>query len=147
MLSLVNNQLDEMASRLGIEAINLVWGPEPGKQIPTICARMGKRRYQNLSSSEQWRVRLAVQLLIAKRDGSNIVLLDDCEILVRERREPLIMMLKDCGINVVATMSISDGANNAPDLARAGLGQTYWVEGGKILPLDEAKQLAVPAVA
>lgn len=147
MLSLVNSQLDEMASRVGIEAINLVWGPEPGKQIPTICARMGARLYKNLSSSEQWRVRLVIQLLIAKRDGSNIILLDDCEILVRQRRDALVMLLKDCGINVLAAMSISDGARNAPDLEAAGYGQTYWVEGGKVLPLSEAKQTAVQKAA
>lgn len=147
LLHLLNGELEEMGNVIGLEGVNIVWGPEPGKKIPTICALMGNRLYQNLARSEQWRVRLLVQLLIAKRDGSTMVLLDDCEILTRQRRAPLIKLLTSTGINVVAAMSISDGVNNAPDLAGASLGQTYWVEGGKILPLADAKAAVMQTAA
>lgn len=119
MLHLVNGQLEDMAATIGMENVRLVWEPDPGKHKKTICARMGDRLYQNLSSSQQWRVRLLIQILIAKRDGSTMLLLDDCEILVRQRRLPLTMLLKQSGINVVAAMSISDGAENAPDFEAA----------------------------
>ena len=147
MLHLVNSELATLSERLGMGPVSLVWGPEPGKQIPTVTARLDNRLFQNCCRSERWRMSLIVQILIAKRDGSNMVIVDDCDILVRERRTPLIRLLQDTGINVVAAMSISDGPGNAPDLEAAGLGRSYWIEGGKVAPLTEAKQAALSEAA
>jgi hypothetical protein len=90
----------------------------------------GSRPYFLLSASEQYRVRAVLQLAIAALDGSPVVILDGADMLDQEGREGLFGMLaeqQDRGFLVGMTM---DEATQAPNLKEAGMGTTYWVDGG-----------------
>jgi len=101
----------------------------------------GGRRYFLLSASEQYRVRAVLQVAMAKKDGSQVVILDGADILDADGRDGLFSMLSgidDLGILVAMTLSPGDPA---PNLAELEMGCTYMVEGGI------ARALAVPEVA
>ena len=146
VMHLVNNRLADLSEVMGMAPVSFVWGKVPGKNTPTIHAELGGRPLYMLSRSEQWRVGALVQAVIATSDGSTMMLLDDAEIVVAENRELLIRLAHHLALQVVVAMSLAKPAL-AADLEAAGLGRTYWIEGGKVAPLTEAKQAALSEAA
>jgi hypothetical protein len=96
----------------------------------------GGRPYPLLSASEQYRVRITLQVALAKLDGSDLVVIDAADILDRAGRNGLIKLLSATGIPAIVCMTVADAARTPPpDLAAARLGHTYWIDAGIARPL------------
>lgn len=75
-----------------------------------------------------------------------MMVLDDAEVVVGENRNLLLALAEHLELRVVMAMSLAN-PGLAVDFEEYGLGRTYWVEGGKGMPLAEAKQAAMQAAA
>lgn len=113
----------------------------------------GGRPYAQLAglgpqlSSDQFRVRAVLQVALAQRAGDEMVIIDAADVLDREGREGLIGMLATAEMHALVCMTFS-APGIVPDLERAGLGRSYWVEDGLCRPLGEAlTAAAMPAAA
>jgi energy-coupling factor transporter ATP-binding protein EcfA2 len=108
------------------------WRPvEIGKDLlPTY----GGRPYPLISASEQYRVRVALQVALARLEGSDLVVIDAADILDRAGRNGLIKMLCAAGIPAIVCMTVG-GKTPPPDFAAAGLGCTYRIDAGVAAPL------------
>lgn len=93
----------------------------------------GGRAFVLLSASAQWRVRLTLQLAIAGMDGSDAVVIDAADILDRRGRNGLFQAVASTKLRALILMTM-DEAKNVPPLDKAGLGRSYWIEGGKLAP-------------
>jgi hypothetical protein len=101
----------------------------------------GGRQYSLLSTSEQFRVRATLQVAIAQNDGSAMVIIDAADVLDGPGRGDLIEMLTKAQIPAVVCMTFSK-REQAPDLAAARRGRSYWIEGGVAAPLSMQAQAA-----
>lgn len=89
----------------------------------------GTRPVWAASASGQWRARVIVQIAMAISDGSAAVVIDEADILDARGRNSLFSVLKETGISALCCMTINK-PDLVPDLQRAGMGASYWVEGG-----------------
>jgi hypothetical protein len=96
----------------------------------------GGRPYALLSTSEQYRVRAIIQLAMARLDGSQMVVLDAADVLDGTTRSGLFAMLEEAGLPAVVCLTLSR-PSQCPDLAEAGLGQSFWLSDGVARPLHE----------
>jgi hypothetical protein len=126
--------------------VRLVWTEELGKKTMTFCGYMGGTPYEGLSSSEQCPDRTNVQVAIASHDGSSLILLDDADILHMKNREALVALLDREKIKAVVAMTLNS-PDKTPDLQAAGLGRSYWVEGGQVIELADSRQAAMASAA
>lgn len=94
---------------------------------PDMSTTYGGRHYALLSASEQFRARTAQQLALAAFDGSDAVIIDAADILDRTGRNGLIRALKVAKVLALVCMTI-DSRDAVPDLAKAGIGASYWIE-------------------
>lgn len=95
----------------------------------------GGRRYFLLSGSEQYRVKAVMQIAVAMEDKSPLVIFDGADILDQDGRNGLFAMMGETeGLRYVVGMTVL-AKRNVPDLAKAGLGASYWVEEGIAAPL------------
>lgn len=112
---------------------------------------MERRPYIILSGSEQWRARVAIQLEIARHDGSAMAVIDGrigthegpgLEILAHEDdRSAFLMALIDVGVPAMVVLALRDaGPDRLPDLAAHGFGASYWIEGRKAVPVGVLRQ-------
>ncbi len=90
-----------------------------------------KRPNSTISGSAKFRRDLLIQLVCAKIDGSNVVVIDGADILDLKGLYGLSKAVKYIGIPalVCATM---DKREDMPDMSAIG-GGSYWIEGGEIL--------------
>lgn len=114
-----NQVLDDMAKLSGWR--RLVIGDDLG-------IRYGDRDYRLLSASEQFRARTLLQIAIAGRDGSEALVIDAADILDKSGRNGLFKILRQEPLPALVCMTINSAAD-VPDLAKAGVGRSYWVEG------------------
>lgn len=96
----------------------------------------GGRNYYLLSGSEQYRVRAIMQIIFAQADSNSVVILDGADILDNEGRNGLFSLLGRLDMIALVGMTI-DKLDKVPDLARAGMGRSYWVEGGGIQAIGQ----------
>lgn len=91
------------------------------------------RRYGLTSESEQWRCRVAMQVAMARLDGSELVIIDGADILDLPNRQGLFKATSKCGLKVLigATFSKPDGVPHLPP----SIGHSYWIENGETSPL------------
>jgi hypothetical protein len=108
------------------EALNIHYGPEP---------------FWNLSLSAQFRVRCTLQVAMAKRDGSDLVLIDAADILDYLGRGGLIRMLHAAGMPAIVTMTMGE-PDLAPPLEDKGMGRVYWLADGIATPVAKLKEAA-----
>lgn len=101
----------------------------------------GGRQYALLSTSEQFRVRATLQVAIAQNDGSAMVIIDAADVLDGPGRGDLVEMLHKAQIPAVVCMTFSK-REQAPDLAAARRGRSYWIESGVAAPLSMQAQAA-----
>jgi hypothetical protein len=94
----------------------------------------GRRPYGLLSSSEQYRVRATLAVAMAKLDGSELVILDGADILDAPSRGGLLTLLDTVKIPTLICMTLPR-REMLPDLAAAGMGHSYWINGGTVEPL------------
>lgn len=89
------------------------------------------------SESEMYRVRCVVRLAIASFEQAPLVIFDGADILDKAGRNGLIKAIKAAGIPAIIGMTILDRAD-LPDLAKAGMGESVWIEEGRIAAPVEA---------
>lgn len=89
------------------------------------------RPYVLLSASEQWRVRVTLQVAIAGMDGSDVVVIDAADILHRKARNGLFKMLVASKLRALVTMTMDD-PGDVPPLSKAGIGRSYWMQAGAL---------------
>jgi hypothetical protein len=106
-----------------------------------ITATYKGRPYLLLSESEQFRVRTVLQLAMARRDESSMVVIDRADLLVGSGREELFELLAHCGLPALVAMSLTR-PSLAPELAKWNLGGTWWISDGVAAPLAEAMKAA-----
>lgn len=101
--------------------------------------------FHRRSDSEQLRAKIAIQLAFARFDGSELVVIDELELLdERDGGLPgLIYVLDECGIPaVVACMANSEKhAKAISETSEDGYsyGKRYWAENGQIRLLDQVE--------
>lgn len=83
--------------------------------------------YALLSASEQFRCRVTLQVAMAEIDDSRALVIDAADILDRSGRNGLFKLARASGIPALITMTMNH-AEDVPDLAKAGLGQSYWID-------------------
>jgi hypothetical protein len=85
--------------------------------------------YHWISTSEQFRVNVLIQVAIAKRLKDRWIILDNAEVLHYKHRSELFQFLHKSGVKaIVALMAKEPSA--VPDLLALGAGCTTWVENG-----------------
>lgn len=89
-------------------------------------AALGSTDYELLSASEQFRVRTVLQLAIAKKEGSGLVVVDGADILDGPSRSSLLNAVIANEIPALICMTVND-AGAIPNLKDMGLGASYWV--------------------
>ncbi len=89
----------------------------------------GGRLVSLCSAGEQYRARITLQLAVAKREKAQLVVIDGADILDKAGRNGLFGALKAQSIMAVIGMTLLK-KDDMPDLARAGLGESVWIEGG-----------------
>jgi hypothetical protein len=99
------------------------------------------RPYGLCSTSEQYRVRAALQVAMARLDRSAMVVLDAADVLDGPTRGGLFRLLDNAQLPALVCMTLSR-REQMPDLAAAGLGASYWIEGGLAQPIGEPAEAA-----
>lgn len=94
-----------------------------------------ERDYELLSKSEKFRVNVALQVCLSKIDGSELIIIDEADVLDKNGRNGLFasLSLLSNEIEFIVCMTITA----PPDLEASGMGLTYWVQSGKIVPLKD----------
>jgi hypothetical protein len=100
-----------------------------------LSVTLGDRPYILLSESEKYRARTALQVALADLDGSDAVIVDAADILDRAGRNGLFKMLKASGLRALVCMTMNV-PTDVPDLAKAGLGASYWLGDSILAPLS-----------
>jgi len=102
---------------------------------PNMTVAYGGRPYPLLSSSEQYRVRIILQLAMAALDGSEMVVIDAADILDAQTRAGLFDLLYSTDIPALVLLTLSR-RDQLPNLALLeGGGQSYWLANGIATPL------------
>ena len=101
---------------------------------PDMALTYGGRPYALLSTSEQYRLRAVLQAAIARLAGADLVVIDAANVLDAPTRSGLFSMLGQAELSAVVCMTLSR-REQVPDLARAGLGESYWLDDGVLEPL------------
>jgi hypothetical protein len=104
-----------------------------------LATRYGGRPYALLSDSEAYRVRVTLQIAMARLDDSAMVIIDGADILDPLGRNGLFGLLSDPdnGCPALVGMTVAK-PEKTPDLAAADLGATYWVERGQCRAIGAA---------
>jgi len=106
---------------------------------PFLDVRFGGRlaREPFISESQVMRARIVLQVAMAQLDGSACVLIDRADKLDQAGRNGLFKLLKSAEIKAVVAMTMNK-PELMPDLARAGLGESYWLSGNVARSRGEA---------
>jgi hypothetical protein len=137
VFALVNSALAELSAVMGIDPVEVVQAEAPGGRGETITATMGGRPYHALSRSEQWRVDVLLQLEIARRDGSAMVVIDGADILDGPARFGLVKGLEHAGLRAVVFMTAA-APSKVADPAKWPYGPLYWTGDNTVTALADA---------
>jgi hypothetical protein len=122
-LEAVNNRLSELSHQAG-------W--KPVAIDPALNASFGGRSYHLLSKSEQFRVNVVLQVWCAETDWSEILVVDEADILDRLGRQGLLQLLWGWRALVCMTVNTdkATGKPDMPDLASTNppRGLSYWID-------------------
>lgn len=113
-----NQELRELAELAGWEPIEVM----PNGQLTYPRARLSLS-----SGGERMKADILMQIALGMRDGSEIFLIDEADILDGDGRNGLFALLQHTGQHAVVAMMLLN-KKAAPDLAKAGIGNTYWIE-------------------
>lgn len=125
VLELVNGRLADLSTAMGGGIVSL---------DRDMAVHMGELPLRALSQSERWRALAIVQMLISQQDGSHLVILDGADVLDQGGRNGLVKALRSIGLPAVIGMTVNK-PELAPDLAKAGLGASYWISDGTAAPI------------
>lgn len=99
----------------------------------------GGRAWSLLSESERYRVRVLLQVAVSMLEGAAAVVIDAADILDKAGRNGLVALLRHAGLPALVCMTIPT-PTEVPDLKAAGLGESYWIRDGVLMPLSNALQ-------
>lgn len=116
-LGKLNDQLSSLCRQAGWKNVRIA---------EDLTARYDEINYRKCSNGEKLRVRAALQMLWANRDGSEIIILDHCEVLDKPGLRGLSALCTQAGIPAVICLK-ADDASEVPNLSIDGRGVTYWV--------------------
>jgi hypothetical protein len=119
-LGAFNGKLAEIAALAGWPAVRF---------DESLNAHYGTRPLWAASESGQWRARAIVQLAIAVHDEAAAVVLDGADVLDQKGRNGLFNALKALELRALVCMTFS-AKELVPLLGKAGLGASFWIEGG-----------------
>lgn len=131
--------IETLNTRLAAASADAKWGTV--RIDENFGAWCGTEPYWTLSKSTQWRVRTTLQVVLAQIDGSDLVVIDEADILDPKGRNGLVMMLKRAGVGALVAMTVGD-RSKVPDLAAAGFGASYWLDGGIAASISGDRQEA-----
>ncbi len=98
-----------------------------------------------MSTSGQYRTRVALQLAVAGLDGSSMVVIDGADVLDAKGRNGLFKALKSIGsrreFHALVSMTLNK-KELMPDLGKAKMGCSYWVEDAACSAAWENKEAA-----
>lgn len=98
-------------------------------------------RYALCSGSGRYRCDVTLQVAFAQLDGSEILLADEADILDAKGRNGLFALLSGTDKYCVVAMMLTK-IGTTPDLAKAGLGCSYWIHEAMSQELEVAQQAA-----
>ncbi|MEO5368509.1 MAG: DUF2813 domain-containing protein [Magnetococcus sp. DMHC-1] len=114
---------------LGQNCVLVGWGKV--QLTSEFLASYEGRLYRLCSVSEQFRVRVILQVTMASHDGSELVIIDGTDVLDRAGRNGLINLCRKQNFKTLLGMTITDYKQiPPPDLESKGIGATYWIENG-----------------
>ncbi len=87
----------------------------------------GTRRPRLSSGGERMKCDVIMQIALGMRDGSEVFLVDEADILDGVGRNGLFALLQHTGQHAVVAMMLLN-RKAAPDLKKAGIGETFWIE-------------------
>jgi hypothetical protein len=88
--------------------------------------------YLLLSASAQFRVRVVLQLAMAKLDNSQAVVIDAADFLDRGGRSGLFKAVQVAGLPAMVCVTVDD-KEKVPDLKGRGMGLSYWIGDGGVV--------------
>lgn len=100
-----------------------------------LTALFNERPYVLLSASEQFRVRVTLQLVIADIDGSDAVVIDGAELLDTKGRAGLLRALSKRKQRSFVGM-MANAPDKVPNLQKMGCGHVYWIEKGNCMEVE-----------
>lgn len=98
-------------------------------------------RYPMCSGSGKARCDVTLQVAFGIMDGSEVLLVDEADILDGKGRNGLFSLLAHTGLYAIVGMMMTKSAQ-APDLAAAELGATWWIQDAAAVPLEQIKAKA-----
>ncbi len=98
----------------------------PVEITPEFTATYGGTPYYLCSESEKYRVRVALQIGMAAKDNSQVLVIDGADILDKGGRNGLFGLLRHVGKSALVCMTL-DSLEIVPNLAKAGRGVSYWI--------------------
>jgi hypothetical protein len=104
------------------------------------------RVFPLLSDSDQMRVRIVLQVAMAKIDGSSMIVIDRAEALDAANKKKLMGLLIDQNICSLICMVVA-APSAVPDLAKAGVGTTLWISDAVAVPIAEAQAKPLAGMA
>lgn len=128
-----NERLAELAKAAGWDPLRI--GSDMTSQI-------GSRPFALACESEQWRGRVLFQVAVAEMDKSCLVLIDRADILDTTGRNGLFQMLMNATDLRAVVFMTQNKPDAVPCLTAAGVGASYWIDGGNVRPLHGAKKEA-----
>lgn len=128
-----NDRLAQISARAGFGTVALDASTD---------ATLNGRAFSLLSESERWRVNLVLTLALAQMEQAAVVLVDRLDVLHPQARPGVFMALHEVGIPAVVGCTAKDSAQ-LPPLHKAKVpgtdevfGATYWLEGGRLAPVE-----------
>lgn len=120
-LAAFNEDLAKLCEIAGWDAVTMT---------PDAKLELAARPYILCAASGRYRCDATLQVAFAKIDGSEILLMDDAEKLDGDGRNGLFALLQHTGRFALVGMMLIR-AKEAPDLAKAGIGHTFWIQGAE----------------
>ena len=123
----LGNGVDEMNKLVNDITANAAWQMIEFDR-DDLSIQYNGRPYVLCSKSERFRVRAALQIMSAIKDGSRLVIIDGADILTKPGRIGLVKAIHKSSISALVCMTVED-IKDAPD-AKKLKGLTYWIENG-----------------
>lgn len=100
----------------------------------------GGRAWPLLSESEKYRVRVLLQAAISIREQAAAIIIDAADILDKAGRNGLIALLRHAALPALVCMTIPT-PKEVPNLEAAGLGESFWIRDGVMVPLSSLGEM------
>lgn len=126
----INGVLDDVRTNAGFGQIVLHRSDEG-----EFSATWNGIPYSMLSAGERAAVDIAIQIAMATVDGSQIVIIDDAEALDLRGWNGVLAAIQKGGFSALCAYTQAR-KKDVPDLAKVGIGRSYWMAKGEISPIE-----------